>query len=665
MADISWNLLQTPQALDPITAMHYGAADDAVRQNAVLAQQKQAAALQAQAAAAAARQQAATLWASGNTRGAQGALIGAGDNDTLTGLNTSEKQDVDLGRAGTGEFAGVVKAIGSLPYDQRKGAITAIAPHLIANHDVSQADIDAFDPTDANISALAGYGYSAKDQDTNVRDNAQTVINAQNANTQQSAETRLERTPTGIALTDNAYVPGGPLAGGSAAPAGAAPAPVTTGTPVSIRNNNPGALRPDGHSNWQGATGVKDGFLVFDSPENGARAQIINLQNQQRLHGINTIDALVTRYAPASDNNDPASYAATVAKAIGVGVNDPINLMDPTVAAHVAQAMARVESGGSPSRPQAGSQAGPLVGSNSGPALVGSNPQGPTLIQSGVPKADPADFSVPGDLTKNGDAYLSTVPAQYRPLIQAIADGRSAPPTSRTKANLELLGMVTQFDPTFDAANAKSRMTTRVDFTSGASAKTINKLNTAVGHAYELYNDADRLGNFGGVWTSLNSVVNPVREQMGNTTLPSFRQNAGLYADELESAYRQAGGTEAQIKEFQNNLSTSSDPRQIKAVIHGMISQLKSKLSAMGAQYEQGMGRSDSTVSVISPENGKKMRAMGVQPDQQTAAAQPQRNPQSAPASGGPAHVSNAADYHALRSGTVYVDPAGHVRKKP
>lgn len=134
-----------------------------------------------------------------------------------------------------------------------------------------------------------------------------------------------------------------------AAPGGSA----GVGAPVSIRNNNPGALRDDGRSKWRGMTGSKDGFLQFDTPENGRRAQVINIMNQQRLHGINTVQDLVTKYAPSSDNNDPVAYANTVASAIGVAPGDKVNLADPVVAGKLADAMASVESGGAPGTVQA------------------------------------------------------------------------------------------------------------------------------------------------------------------------------------------------------------------------------------------------------------------------------------------------------------------------
>ncbi|HBD36738.1 MAG TPA: hypothetical protein DC084_24470, partial [Cupriavidus sp.] len=55
---------------------------------------------------------------------------------------------------------------------------------------------------------------------------------------------------------------------------------------------------------------------------------------------------VINRWAPASDNNDPQKYAATVAKAVGVAPDARIDLKDPAVRTKVLNAMFDVESPG-------------------------------------------------------------------------------------------------------------------------------------------------------------------------------------------------------------------------------------------------------------------------------------------------------------------------------
>ena len=70
-----------------------------------------------------------------------------------------------------------------------------------------------------------------------------------------------------------------------------------------ISSNNPFALiQPKGRaSDWVGLKGQLDnGFLVFDTAINGARAGFINLYNTYLKRGVNTTDKIIPVYAPDS-----------------------------------------------------------------------------------------------------------------------------------------------------------------------------------------------------------------------------------------------------------------------------------------------------------------------------------------------------------------------------
>jgi hypothetical protein len=164
-----------------------------------------------------------------------------------------------------------------------------------------------------------------------------------------------------------------------------ASAPASGGQDRAGRNNNPGNLRWDGQSKWQGMTGVdKDGFVMFDSPANGQRALGINIANQQKLHGINTVTDLITKYAPPKDHNDTAAYISTVSRALGVGPNDQINLSDPNVQRVLSATISGVESSGTPTanrtaQAQAPAPNGPTVtdlGGGGGPVWKDDNRNG-------------------------------------------------------------------------------------------------------------------------------------------------------------------------------------------------------------------------------------------------------------------------------------------------
>ena len=73
--------------------------------------------------------------------------------------------------------------------------------------------------------------------------------------------------------------------------------------PRGIRNNNPGNIRHG--ANWQGLNPngriIDPAFCVFTAPIYGIRALAKVLINYKKIHGLNTVRQIVSRYAPPND----------------------------------------------------------------------------------------------------------------------------------------------------------------------------------------------------------------------------------------------------------------------------------------------------------------------------------------------------------------------------
>ena len=113
------------------------------------------------------------------------------------------------------------------------------------------------------------------------------------------------------------------------------------------RNNNPGNIRHG--SKWQGlsAQQTDKDFCQFVSPEYGIRAIYKLLQTYQKKYELNTVEAIIDRYAPPNENNT-AGYINRAAKDIGVSVNESINVSSKPVAIALATAIVGVELGYQP-----------------------------------------------------------------------------------------------------------------------------------------------------------------------------------------------------------------------------------------------------------------------------------------------------------------------------
>lgn len=117
--------------------------------------------------------------------------------------------------------------------------------------------------------------------------------------------------------------------------------------PRGLRNNNPGNIMKGG-DNWQGEVQGNDPrYATFETPEAGIRAMGKTLLTYQDRHGLNTVEDILARWAPATENNT-AAYVATVAREMGVKPNAPLNLHDGDTLAKLTRAMIRVENGKQP-----------------------------------------------------------------------------------------------------------------------------------------------------------------------------------------------------------------------------------------------------------------------------------------------------------------------------
>lgn len=145
----------------------------------------------------------------------------------------------------------------------------------------------------------------------------------------------------------------------------------------SWRNNNPGNLKYGEFARAQGATGQDErGFARFPDYATGRKA-MENLLFGPRYAGAGlSVSGAISKWAPSSDGNNTAAYAANVARAIGVDPNTPLSQLTPEQRAKMLDAMQKHE----------GWQPG-AVGRNTAGQLTGAPVGGANLMrgQYGAP----------------------------------------------------------------------------------------------------------------------------------------------------------------------------------------------------------------------------------------------------------------------------------------
>lgn len=145
--------------------------------------------------------------------------------------------------------------------------------------------------------------------------------------------------------------------------------PGGTGNTLADRNNNPGNIRPVGGG----------GFRTFENALRGWTAMKNQLMRyftgKTTGRRLQTIMDIVSTWAPAADNNDPAKYARDVAGWMGVSPTAALNLSDPNTMAMLMQSMARKEGYSNWNSPLAQQAAGAQVNQQNTYNIYGGNAQ--------------------------------------------------------------------------------------------------------------------------------------------------------------------------------------------------------------------------------------------------------------------------------------------------
>jgi hypothetical protein len=109
---------------------------------------------------------------------------------------------------------------------------------------------------------------------------------------------------------------------------------------TSFRNNNPGNIR--WNPKIKGVVGKDNrGFAIFSSKYAGINA-IKSLLNGYIKKGFNTIELILNRYAPPSDNNNTEAYIQFVSQRSGIARNAKLR---PDQVESLIPAMVKMETG--------------------------------------------------------------------------------------------------------------------------------------------------------------------------------------------------------------------------------------------------------------------------------------------------------------------------------
>lgn len=114
--------------------------------------------------------------------------------------------------------------------------------------------------------------------------------------------------------------------------------------PRGIRNNNPLNIRRG--SDWLGLRPEQTdaAFCQFDNIVYGYRAALVIIRRYIREYRCNTIRLIISRWAPATENN-VAAYVRAVTTASGIPADQPVLFTDESAVCAIVAAMQQHECG--------------------------------------------------------------------------------------------------------------------------------------------------------------------------------------------------------------------------------------------------------------------------------------------------------------------------------
>jgi hypothetical protein len=213
-------------------------------------------------------------------------------------------------------------------------------------------------------------------------------------------------------------------------------------------------------------------------------------------------------------------------------------------------------------------------------------PEGP--IQTGIPQQQPSPSS-----GLSGDEFLSSLSEGRANLIKGIAEGRIAPPTGFAQKSPQvqaLLRQVAQYEPDFDLTLWKSRNAMQTNATSGKIGQNIASFNTAIGHIDNLDKSIEDLDN--SRFPFANRPLNFIASQFDPQTqiaLKNFNGAKTAVIDELTRAFRGTGGNVHDLVEWEKEINDSDSPQALHAATKKVTELLRSRIEALGDQYNRGM----------------------------------------------------------------------------
>lgn len=238
-------------------------------------------------------------------------------------------------------------------------------------------------------------------------------------------------------------------------------------------------------------------------------------------------------------------------------------------------------------------------------AMNGTGPNAAPIIPEEIVNSD-----------KSAEEKLGTIEDQnIRNQALSYYNGLTPPPniTSRTPSYVVKAWQAAQaVDPTISPTTYATRKAVATAFAHGPEATNVNYINTAINHLGHYAENIGGLDNTG--FTPINAISNAVEAPLSdtfNTKMTALKDDSTALGSETAKSYKGAGSTsEGEMKDWQNQLSTSLGPLAGQGTAKEIGTLMVGKVKAMNDQYRAAYPNSNKTF--VSPESMAALKKLGV-----------------------------------------------------
>ena len=190
-----------------------------------------------------------------------------------------------------------------------------------------------------------------------------------------------------------------------------------------------------------------------------------------------------------------------------------------------------------------------------------------------------------------GNDFLGAMPAMLAGQVAAIVDHRAPPPLRNTARGDQLMQLVQQTDPTYDATTYGTKVGIEKAFASGRAGDAVRSFNVVQDHISTLRQAGDALAN--NDIQALNKIGNTIAQWTGEAAPTDFQAVKRIVAGEITKAVIGAAGALGDRNAVDQALANVNSPAQLKGVLDRYQQLIKGQLDGYRQQYKAGGGAKD------------------------------------------------------------------------